>query len=54
MLTAEPEPDEAMADAPNLRKAKGDKRKKQPGAAAGGPQEGGGQPESASAEAMQQ
>jgi hypothetical protein len=51
---AEPKPDEAMSDAPKLRKAKGGKRKKQPGAAAAAPRGAGDQPELAAAEAMQQ
>ena len=51
---AEPKPDEAMADAPKLRKAKGSRQKKQSSGAAAGAQGAAGRSEAADAEAMQQ
>lgn len=54
MGIAEPKPDEAMADAPKLRKAKGGRKKKQSSGAATAAQDTAGKSEAADAEAMQQ
>ena len=52
--TAEPKPDEAMADAPKLRKANGGRKKKQSIGAVTGAHNAAGKSGAADAEAMQQ